>query len=194
VVFVKQEHMLQLIVMKVIGLTGPTGAGKDEVARILRRRGASIIDADKLAHTLYVYKSPLWKKIVKAFGSEILTKRGEINRKKLGSTVFSDRRKLIKLNKLVHPVLKKEIVCCLATLDPRPSILVINAAVLKEIGLVSLCDEVWLVWALRKIREKRSGCLIKFQMSKKDYLKFANVVIENNGTKEQLRKKVLKYV
>lgn len=184
--------MIQLLTMRIIGLTGPNGAGKSEAAKILARRGACIIDADQLAHTLYRCKSPLWKKIVKVFGTEILIRGGEIDRKKVGAIVFSDHQKLKKLNQLIHPILKlkikslvvaKRVVSC--------KLIVINAAVLKEIGLVGLCDEVWLVWASKERRKKRAGRLIKFQMNKKEYLKFADVMIENNGTKESLKKKVL---
>lgn len=173
--------------MKIIGLTGPAGAGKDEVAKILRRRGAMVIDADKLAHTLYIHRSPLWKKIVKTFGSDILTRTKEIDRKKLGAIVFSDRRKLNKLNKLVHPVLKREIIKKIK----GKKFVVINAAVLKEIGLVGVCDEVWLVWASPEKRKKRAGRLIKFQMSKKDYVKIGTAVVENNASKRGLEKKIL---
>lgn len=179
--------MIQLIAMKVVGLTGPAGAGKNEVAKILRRRGAMVIDADKLAHTLYIYGSPLWRKIVKAFGAEILTRGGEINRKKLGAIVFSDRRKLNKLNRLVHPILKREIIKKMKSKE----FVVINAAVLKEIGLISLCDEVWVVWASPEKRKKRTGRLIKFQMSKKDYAKIGTVVVENNASRQGLEKKIL---
>ncbi|MEA3492845.1 MAG: dephospho-CoA kinase [Candidatus Margulisiibacteriota bacterium] len=189
--------MVQLILVKIIGLTGPIGAGKDEVAKILRRRGALVIDADKLAHTLYVSKSLLWKKIVKAFGPEILNKSGEINRKKLGKIVFSDRRKLKKLNKLVHPYLKKAIV---KKIEGR-KLIVINAAVLKEIGLVSLCDEVWVVMAPKETRLKRllkSGLPIKdarkridSQMGRKDYSSVGTAVVENNGPKQKLRERIL---
>lgn len=180
--------------MKVIGLTGPAGAGKNEVAKILRRRGAMVIDADKLAHTLYIHRSPLWKKIVKTFGSDILTQTKEIDRKKLGAIVFSDHRKLKKLNKLVHPYLRKAIIkkiegCKLFVVSCK--LIVINAAVLKEIGLVGVCDEVWLVWASPEKRKKRAGRLIKFQMSKKDYVKIGTVVVENNASRQGLEKKIL---
>ncbi|MFA5839793.1 MAG: dephospho-CoA kinase [Candidatus Margulisiibacteriota bacterium] len=174
----------------VIGITGPMGAGKDTVAKILQKQGAEIIDVDKLAHTLYPAQSPLWQKIVKAFGSKILSRGGEINRKKLGAMVFGERRKLKLLNQIVHPELKKEVQRCLLSAVSR-KLIVINAALLKEIGLVELVDEVWVVRASQAVRLKRlmkkgmdkKSALkrMKMQMGQKEYLKMADKVINNNG-------------
>jgi dephospho-CoA kinase len=187
---------------KVIGLTGPIGAGKDEVAKLLKRRGAYIIDADGLGHKLYLPQSPLWHELVKAFGSRILMRGGKINRKKLGELVFADKKKLDQLDRLVHPVLKEEIVkeIELATRNPQPVTIVINAAVLKEIGLLPLVDEVWLVAAPQEIRlkrlvkngltEKEARRRIRAQASAKEYAKLADVIINNSGTRKQLSGKI----
>jgi len=181
-------------VTKIIGLTGPVGAGKDEVAKILRKKRALIIDADKVAHTLYKGNKNLQKKIVKAFGT--------VNRKKLGEIVFGDKKKLRQLNQIVHPYLNKKIRQEARGLRPKAKgIIVINAAVLKEIGLVNYVDEVWVVMASRKKRFSRlvksgltkaqANARLKSQMSQKDYLKLADVVVENDGSLKQLSTKVL---
>ena len=186
---------------KIIGLTGPIGAGKDEVAKILAKGGAYIIDADQIAHQLYSYPSPVWQELVKSFGSKILMRGGKINRHKLGEIVFSDKRLLKKLSEIVHPALKEAII---QIVDSRKlkveSRIVINAAVLKEIGLVDYVDEVWVVMASKEKRLKRlmkaglskAGALkrINAQASQKDYLKVADVVIKNDGTLKQLNAKV----
>ncbi|MFH1387575.1 MAG: dephospho-CoA kinase [bacterium] len=170
----------------IIGLTGPIAAGKDTVAKILKKHGAIVIDADKLAHTLY---SP---EVLKVFGT--------INRKKLGAIVFADKKKLRLLNQIIHPALKKKIESLLSNLTPsayglKPFI-VINAAVLKEIGLTELVDKVWVVVAPKAVRlqrlmakglTKQEALLrINSQRSQKDYLKAADVVIDNSGTKKEL--------
>lgn len=186
---------------KIIGLTGPIAAGKDEVAKILAKRGAHIIDADQVAHHLYSYSSPVWQELVKTFGSKILMRGGKINRRKLGEIVFADRKKLKLLNHIVHPYLKEAII---HNVERRASNedrrIVINAAVLKEIGLVDYVDEVWVVIASKENRLKRlikSGVSktealkrINAQASQKDYLKVADVVIKNDGTLKQLNAKV----
>jgi len=185
----------------IIGITGPMGAGKDTVAKILQKKGAEIIDVDKLAHTLYPAQSLLWQKIVKAFGSKILSRGGEINRKKLGVIVFGDHRQLKVLNRIVHPELKKEIIreveirkfenVGTGLVPVREKLIVINAALLKEIGLIDLVDEVWVVMASQAVRLKRliqKGMdrktalqRMKMQMGQKENLKMADKVINNNG-------------
>jgi dephospho-CoA kinase len=187
---------------KVIGLTGPIGAGKDEVARILKRRGAYIIDADSLAHKLYAAQSPLWHELVKAFGSRILMRGGKINRKKLGEIVFADKKKLQLLDRLIHPILREEIIkeIRLVTRDSRPVTVIVNAAVLKEIGLLDLVDQVWLVTAPQALRlkrlvkkglaEKEVRRRIKAQAFSREYAQIADVIINNTGTLKQLSGKI----
>jgi dephospho-CoA kinase len=189
--------------LKVIGLTGPIGAGKDAVAKILQRRGAYIIDADSLAHKLYAAQSPLWHELVKAFGSKILMRGGRINRKKLGEIVFSDKRKLKELNRLVHPCLKQKIVEAIDSCQSSVvgcKLIVINAAVLKEIGLLELADRVWLVTAPKELRLKRligkgwpakeARQRIKAQSAGREYARSADLVINNTGTLKQLSGKI----
>ena len=189
--------------MKVIGLTGPMGAGKDEVVKILRRHMALVIDADEVAHTLYVPQSPVWQELVKTFGSKILMRGGKVNRHKLAEIVFSDKRKLRELNRLVHPYLKQAIIEKIErckSLVVSCKLIMINAAVLKEIGLLDYVDEVWVVMASKANRLKRlmrSGLKeeeakkrINSQISQKEYMGIADVVIKNDGTRAQLNAKV----
>ncbi|MDD5382910.1 MAG: dephospho-CoA kinase [Candidatus Margulisbacteria bacterium] len=186
--------------MPIIGLTGPAAAGKSEVARLLKRRGAFVIEADQVAHTLYNTQSPVWHELVRVFGSRILMRGGKINRKRLGEIVFADRGKLKQLNAIAHPALKASIVQQLETRDPRLETVVINAAVLKEIGLLDQVDKVWVVIAPKEMRLKRlvkSGFSkeealrrINAQPSQAEYLKIADVVIKNEGTLKQLNAKV----
>ena len=165
--------------------------------------GAFIIDADKVAYTLYVPQSRVWGQLVKAFGSKILNRGGEINRKKLGEIVFSDKKKLQILNRIVHPYLKEEIIQVAEKQKSREAEsrrIIINAAVLKEIGLVDYVDEVWVVMASREKRLKRlvraglskeeAQRRVESQASQKEYLEMADVVIKNDGTLRQLNAKV----
>lgn len=190
--------------MKIIGLTGPIAAGKNEVAKILRKQGALLIDADEVAHSLYRPQSLVWHELMKAFGSKILKRGGVVNRKKLAEIVFSDKRKLNELNRITHPALKDQIRKMitdsqLETRDRR-RIIVINAAVLKEIGLIDYVDEVWVVMASKATRLKRLMRMglsraealkrMRAQASQREYLKMADVVIRNDGTLKQLNAKV----
>ncbi len=187
---------------RIIGLTGPIASGKSEVARILRRHGARVIDADGVGHALLAPQSDAWKEIVRAFGSAVLHPGGTINRKKLGAIVFADRKKLRTLDRIMHPRIKKAIAQRVRELkaeNGRP--IVVNAAVLKEIGLLPLVDEVWTVIAAKGKRLKR---LMKKGLSKDKalkrissqgpdsaYLRIADRVIRNDGTFRALKKGLL---
>jgi dephospho-CoA kinase len=186
--------------MTIIGLTGPIAAGKDEVARLFRRRGAAVIDADKLAHQLYSPQTPAWHELVKAFGSKILLRGGKINRKKLAEIVFADPRQLRQLDRLVHPYLKAAIIKEVEqeTKNGR-KLIVISAAVLKEIGLLSVVDRVVVVIASKETRLKRlieagferSEAIrrIKAQMGLSDYVKMADIIVKNDGSRQALARK-----
>lgn len=180
----------------IIGLTGPMGAGKSEVAKILRRRGFFIIDADKVAHELYVPQSPVWSELVKAFGSRILNRGGVINRRKLGEMVFNDGKKLDLLNKIVHPALKDKIRTQSTEHGTQNTVIVAALPQLFE-GLV---DQTWVVVASKEKRLRRlvKGGLaraqalkrMRSQLSQADYLKLADVVIKNEGSLKQLNVQV----
>jgi len=192
----------------IIGLTGPMGAGKNEVVKILKKYKAVIIDADSVAHSLYVPQSPLWQALVRSFGSKILKRGGGINRKKLAAVVFSNKKKLEELNRIVHPFLKEAVVKKIEdqrqkTKDRRP--IIINAALLKEIGLIDLVDEVWVVTAPKEKRLKRiisqrgltrkeAEARMRAQRPEKEYLKIADVVIKNDQTLKKLKEKVLSII
>jgi dephospho-CoA kinase len=189
---------------KVVGLTGPIGSGKNEAAKVLRRHGALVIEADEVAHSLYNPQSPLWRELVRVFGSKILNRGGKINRKRLGEIVFSDKRKLKQLDRIVHPYLKgaviKEIEHRTQSTEHKTQMIVVNAAVLKEIGLVDYVDEVWVVMAAKEKRLKRllkmgltkkeAAERMRSQMSQKEYLSIADTIIRNDGTLKRLNARI----
>jgi len=198
---------------KIIGLTGPLGAGKDTVARILKKKGAQVIEVDQLAHTLYKPQSQLWQELVKTFGSKILKRGGEINRKKLGEIVFGDRKNLEILNKFLHPPLRELVILELERIKSGISgisckssvvsrrLIIINDALLKEIGILDLVDEVWVVIASLAVRLKRllkKGMdrktalqRMKMQMGQKDYLDIADKIIRNENSIRALSSSLL---
>lgn len=143
--------------MKIIGLTGGIASGKSLVAGILRRFGAEIIDADKVGHQVIEPGLPAYNELRKVFGTVILDKSGKVNRKKLGEIVFSCPRELDKLNSITHPRIFSRIRDLIENIGKqRPhAIVVIEAALLFEIGLDSLADEVWTVETDRKTQIER---------------------------------------
>ncbi|MBI2201591.1 MAG: dephospho-CoA kinase, partial [Armatimonadetes bacterium] len=95
--------------MKVIGLTGGIATGVSTVAKIFRELGAIVIEADKIAREVVVPGTDVHRKIVEAFGKEILHPDGTIHRQRLGQIVFTDATARRKLNRITHPSIGRRI-------------------------------------------------------------------------------------
>ena len=154
----------------IIGITGKIGSGKHTAARILEEQGFFLIDADKLAHDLYVRGSKIWNQLADAFGEKIIGKDDEIDRSELGKIVFADSEKLRKLNSIVHPDLKSFIKAEIKRVqNQNKKNIVVVAALADELNLKSLVDKVLLVQAPL---EKRIEFLTKNRgMAEKEILK-----------------------
>ena len=187
---------------RVIGLTGGIGSGKSTVSQFLADLGAVIIDADKIGHEVYLPDTVCWQELVKMFGNRILTADNTIDRKKLGIIVFNNPAEMKRLNSVVHPLMfemaKQKID------DYRRQgvkIVVLDAPILYETNWTSLVDEVWVVVsneanvikravARTGLQEEQIRDRIRSQMSNEERIKRAQVVIHNDGTAEDLKKKV----
>ncbi len=147
----------KVCVMTVIGLTGPTGAGKGEVANILKTSfGAMIINADEVYHSLLVPPSECLDEICKEFGSSVLLENGTLNRQALANVVFSNEDKLQRLNTVTHKYVLAEIVLLLNAKEyTECSITVIDAPLLIEAGVDKICKYTVSVLADKDIRTKR---------------------------------------
>ncbi len=184
----------------VIGLTGVIGSGKSAVARMLAEMDAAVVDADRIGHSVYEPGEPAFDELKTAFGEGIVGSDGRIARAKLAALVFASAQALGRLNAIVHPRIRQRLAAEVAELRAaaRVPAIVIEAAVLLEAGWQDLCDEVWLVTApTASVRErlaaerrmtpaqvaKRLGA----QLSEEERRRHADVVIENDGTLEQLR-------
>ncbi|HOH11059.1 MAG TPA: dephospho-CoA kinase [Bacillota bacterium] len=129
--------------MKTIGVTGRSGSGKSTLARALGNLGAYVLDGDQIAAGLMQPGSPVLKNVRESFGPSYFTEGGALDRKKLGERVFSDEKALTLLNAIVHPAFKDKIQGLLDDLRVKPETpdyAVIDAAVLFEAGLETICD------------------------------------------------------
>jgi len=184
----------------ILGLTGSFGSGKTTVARIFRSHGAKIIDADKIAHRLIKPRTKIYKKIIDTFGKDILKKNRAIDRDKLARIVFNNKLLLKRLNRIIHPqvigVIKGEI-----KTSPEREI-ILDAPLLIEAGLEKIADKLIVVTITREKQIKR--ICKKTGLSRPDILKrinaqisqnvksrFANFIIDNNGTIEETKKQVM---
>ena len=188
--------------MKVIGLTGGIGSGKSTVAGFLAELGAVILDADEVGHEAFKPDTEIWREVVAAFGRQVLTPDGNIDRKKLGEVVFGNADSLSRLNQIMHPRMYDMVKAQLEEYRRQGmSVVVLEAPLLLEAGWTSLVDEVWVTTAsestvLRRLHEQKglSGeealARIRSQLSSKERVKHANVVINTDCNLDELKSKV----
>ena len=190
--------------MKVIGLTGGIGSGKSTVSQFLAELGAVIIDADKVGHEAFKPDTKLWREVVAAFGKQILTPNGDIDRKKLGEIVFGNSESLSRLNQIMHPRIYDMVKAQIKDYRRQGmGVVVLEAPLLVEAGWASLVDEVWVTVAseptvLSRIKE-RTGlsepealARIQSQLSSAERVRHADVVINTDCDLDELRARVEK--
>ena len=189
--------------MIIIGLTGNIASGKSVVSGFLKKLGADIVDVDQLAKKIQSQNvNDIIDKMEDVFGKEVVS-NGNVNRKKLGSIVFSDKEKLNKLNKIMIPVMTEVVKKIIE--EKRASgvkVLVVDAAILFEANWDKIVDTVWVVYIPKKLqlerlmkREniRRGEALrrIESQMSISEKIKKADVVIDNSGDFSQMESRIL---
>ncbi len=184
--------------MLVVGLTGGIGSGKSTVAALLAERGAQVIDADSLGRDALRPDQPAWHSVVGQFGDEVLSAGSmEIDRKRLAGIVFGDARKLAALNAIVHPVIFKGIADSLERLAESDAIVVLDAALILEVGLQESVDVLVAVVADDELRRQRlardRGMTISdirarmaSQISTDELISRADLVVRNDGSLEHL--------
>lgn len=190
--------------MLTIGLTGGIGTGKSTVSGMLAELGAVILNADIVGHEAYLPHQNVWQDVVDAFGREILNERDEVERSKLGAIVFKDPGALKRLNEIVHPWMYRRMEQLLEELrTKRTPVVVLEAALLLEANWTPLVDEVWVTSASEKQvlerLQQRNGMTVqqiqermKAQLPDEERVLKTDVVIETNGTVEDVRAQVKK--
>ncbi|WP_319204202.1 dephospho-CoA kinase [uncultured Ilyobacter sp.] len=184
----------------IIGLTGGIASGKSTVSKILDEMGIRVVDADIVAREVMESKEVI-KKISDEFGENILDSEGELDRSKLREMVFSSKSRVKILNSIVHPSVidrfKNEREKSMRTRE----VLVFDIPLLFEAKMENLCDKVIVVYVdsetqIKRVMErdgsKRETALniIKNQMSLSEKLEKADIKIKNDGTIEELEKKI----
>ncbi len=197
--------------MKVIGLTGGIGTGKSTVSRFLKELGAVIIDTDKVGHELFKPDTDAWREVLAAFGRQILTPQGEVDRNKLGEIVFANPEARAQLNRIMHPRIRNWVKAEIKEYRRQGvKLLVLEVPLLVEVplsmraGQPSLSDEVDEVWVtvapettvLKRLKE-RSGiseeqtlARIRSQLSSEERARRADVIIDTDCSLDELRTRV----
>ena len=182
-----------------IGLTGGIASGKSTVLQHLRQAGYSVIDADKLGHKVLEQGNPGYNKVVKCFGNEILNPDGSVNRTALGKIVFVDAEKLKQLNEISHPIIEEMIQNEFeeSVSDSNGGIVFLEAALLIEANWYKVCGHIWVVSldptvALSRLKERdnlsenEAKLRVGAQLDQEERLAYADVVLQNEGTHEEL--------
>jgi dephospho-CoA kinase len=189
-------------IMMVIGLTGGIASGKSTISDMLRELGAVVIDADIVSRNVVSQGSNAYNRIIESFGKEILLPDGDINRKKLGNIVFSNEEKLKLLNEITHPAIIENVNSMIQELKKQQKeVVVVDAAILIEMGMNKHMDCVWLVLAntetqLKRVMERDhlssedAWNRINAQMSNEERLKYADAVIDTTYPVEVVRNRV----
>lgn len=188
--------------MLVIGLTGPTGAGKGAVAAIFARYGIPVMDADRVYHELIAPPSSCLQELVETFGKGILLPNGSLNRRALGGIVFNDPVARERLNAITHRYVMEEVRTRMERLrrDGIP-VAVLDAPQLFEAGAHRACGAVISVLADRRLRLERivardniepDAAMRRILAQKSDefFKTHSDYIIENNGTIEALAPQV----
>ncbi len=182
----------------IIGLTGQTGAGKSSVRDFLKEKGAAVIDADSVAHEITENNVGCITAIVDHFSVLVLNEKGTINRKALGKRVFSDKKELQTLNKIIFPYILDAIEHEVQMYkNAGAQNIVIDGATVIESGCGAMCDKIISVVADEEIRTRRiirrdgitrpdAERRVAAQKPTEFYTEHADFVIENNSSLHEL--------
>ena len=191
--------------MIILGVTGSIGCGKSSVSNILKDNNIDIIDADIISRTIFEDEK-LLSLVFEHFGDSIKNIDGSLNRKALGNIVFNDDNKLIELNNLTHPKIKEKILNEVEKYRlSNKDIVVIDAPLLIEGGYLEIVDKVLVITCNEDIQidriQKRDNCSkeealsrIGSQISQEEKVKYADYVLDNSNTLEDLKQKTNEFL
>ncbi|MDK1726534.1 dephospho-CoA kinase [Dellaglioa algida] len=190
----------------ILGLTGGIATGKSTVSHIFKNSNVPVIDADIIARQVVKPKSETLKMIINEFGEKYLMENGALNRKKLGKLVFNDGAALEKLNGIIHPAIRKEILAQIQFQRKLGSpVIVLDMPLLFEQNYQIICDAVMVVFVPETTQLKRlinrdgltsdeAQLRIKAQWPIQKKKDLADFVIDNSTTVAVTRGQVLNWL
>lgn len=188
--------------MRVIGLTGGVGSGKSLAAQILQEEcKAELLIADNLGHVAMEQGTSGYGQIIDRFGTKILLPDGSIDRNALAQEVFQEEQARHDLNQIIHPVVKAYIRDYIAERKAQEGIIILETAILFESGCEEFCDEIWYVHVSENVRrerlsadrgysEEKTTAIMSKQLAEEEFYRRCQVVVENDGTIEELRENI----
>jgi len=193
--------------MYVIAVTGGMGSGKSLAASYFSSRGAIVLDLDDIAHRVIEPDGLAYERIVGHFGSEVLEHNGSIDRGALAALVFTDDANLTVLNRIIHPVVLKEIaegINSMRLLERPPQVVVLEVPLLAEAPIFAdVADTVLAIEAPVDVRLRRciesgrdpldASRRIARQATDEERSALAQHVIVNDGSREQFLARLKEY-
>ena len=192
----------------IVGVTGGIACGKSTVSKLLSEKGAISINSDEIGHQLLKRGSPVMGALLETFGTDILDESGDVSRQKLGAIVFNDKAARERLNAIMHPpiVEKSRSEANRLVTEDADCVVLIDAPLLIEANSQDTVDVIVVVTAstqtqLQRLLERaiaqnrppsqaEAQARIDSQMPVSEKVKYADFVIENDGTFEELEQKV----
>lgn len=186
-----------------IGLTGGIASGKSLAAKALKELGAHVLSADEASRQAVEPGSPGLMAVAAEFGRDMLTPEGSLDRRKLGELVFREEAARLRLNAVLHPLIKQILsheAGRILAVEPG-AIVVLEAPLLIEAGWQDMVDRVWLVTApegerIRRIMardgltEEEAALRIAAQMRDEERAAYAHEIIDNHGSPRELWERV----
>lgn len=180
-----------------VGLTGGIGCGKSTVLRLCEERGALVVESDAIVRELLASDRKVIAEVVESFGEEVLDGEGKIDRGRLGGIVAIDSDKLLRLESILHPIVRRVWTQKVAEQD---SLAVVEIPLLFEKNLQELFDQTVCVASSPKVQMERlrarglSDSQIQWrqqrQMPLLRKMEMADVVLMNNGTLQHLNEQL----
>jgi dephospho-CoA kinase len=182
--------------MILIGLTGGIGCGKTEVSRLLKKRGAVIVDADLIVRELQQPGAEIFLRMVEIFGEKVLTSDGSLDRAAVANEVFKDAELLKKLNSLIHPVVRRVMNDQVESYRATDKIVVLDIPLLVEnpregldgVLVVDLDPQIAIerIVSQRNMKIDDAKSRVSAQSTREQRLAIAGHVIDNSGDRDAL--------
>lgn len=187
--------------MLLVGLTGGIGSGKTTVARMLETRGAVVFDADLLARDAVEPGTPGYRQVVERFGPNVLAPGGGIDREALAAVVFADPAARRDLEAIVHPEIRRLFAESTEAYRDTDAVVVFSAPLLVETGMHTAFEILVVVSApveqqIERLMRERAMSepaireRIAAQLPLEDKAEVADILIDNDGTLEELEGQV----
>ena len=185
----------------IIGLTGGIASGKSTVVEMIKDAGYKVIDADQLVHDLQAQGGRLYLALLDWLGEEILLPNGELNRPKLGQLIFSNEEMRHQSSEIQGTIIREELAAQRDYLAKKEDIFFMDIPLLIENGYQDWFDQIWLVAVSPEVQRQRlmkrnhlspeeANLRIASQMSLKEKMPYASLIIDNNGSLDDLKEQV----